>query len=318
MDRRVSAADYGSQENAFQYLNRKFAGRGLAAQVKAAADSYGSEGMYDRRRSSAAPMTLGEFEQGYRRRTGYMGKARTVQLSENMRSESYERNSYEGRRELSAAGQPSRAGTAPQRGQPHMPNARAVHEDGRRQINVPKQRQMQSINIGRASSPQLGTAKKQTSKSVAPEARKPIASGVRRAVTKKRKNGSSVFESIGMGLRRLPMGAMMTVMVCAVSLMFVVGSSVLMSDASGEYVDMKDEISQLSKKESELLIALEVKNDLRAIEDIAVNQLGMVKKDLVTRQYIKLSEEDIIETYEAEENNVGLSTLLSAIVGKRK
>ena len=78
---------------------------------------------------------------------------------------------------------------------------------------------------------------------------------------------------------------------------------------------MQNEISALAKQEDELLIALEVKNDLRTIEDIAVNKLGMVKKDLVTRQYIKISDEDMIETFDDENTNVGLTTLLSAIRG---
>ena len=42
----------------------------------------------------------------------------------------------------------------------------------------------------------------------------------------------------------------------------------------------------------------------------------MVKKDLVTRQYIKLGDEDMIEAFDEEDTNVGLSTLLSAIRGE--
>ena len=88
-----------------------------------------------------------------------------------------------------------------------------------------------------------------------------------------------------------------------------------MNSASGQYSDLQSNISTLAKQQSELQTALEVKNDLRMIEDIAVNKLGMVNKDLVTRQYVKLNDEDMIESFDSEESNVGLSTLLSAIGG---
>jgi hypothetical protein len=121
------------------------------------------------------------------------------------------------------------------------------------------------------------------------------------------------WNSVALSFRKIPAAMVFMVMLCAVSLMLVVSSSVLVSDASGDYAEAQNDVSLMAKEESELLIALEVKNDLRTIENIAVNKLGMVKKDLVTRQYISLGDEDIIETFEEEDRNVGLSTLLSAI-----
>ena len=42
----------------------------------------------------------------------------------------------------------------------------------------------------------------------------------------------------------------------------------------------------LAQKEIELSLELEVKNDLRVIEQIAVNELGMIKKDFITMNNI--------------------------------
>ena len=143
----------------------------------------------------------------------------------------------------------------------------------------------------------------------------PVKTRERRAVKNQIRNEKTEdwWNSVVVSFRRIPAAMVFMVMLCAVSLMLVVSSSVLVSDASGDYADAQNDVSLMAKEESELLIALEVKNDLRTIENIAVNKLGMVKKDLVSRQYISLGDEDIIESYEEEDRNVGLSTLLSAI-----
>ncbi len=143
----------------------------------------------------------------------------------------------------------------------------------------------------------------------------PIKTRERRAVKNQIQNEKTEawWNSVALSFRKIPAAMVFMVMLCAVSLMLVVSSSVLVSDASGDYAEAQNDVSMMAKEESELLIALEVKNDLRTIENIAVNKLGMVKKDLVSRQYISLGDEDIIETFEEEDRNVGLSTLLSAI-----
>lgn len=143
----------------------------------------------------------------------------------------------------------------------------------------------------------------------------PVKTRERRAVKNQLQNEKTEawWNSVALSFRKIPAAMVFMVMLCAVSLMLVVSSSVLVSDASGDYAEAQNDVSLMAKEESELLIALEVKNDLRTIENIAVNKLGMVKKDLVTRQYISLGDEDIIETFEEEDRNVGLSTLLSAI-----
>lgn len=250
-----------NQNDAFEYLSRKFADRGLARQARVSADSYGAEVMYASRGANSAPLTLGEFEQNYRSRSFYGAGVKTAaaRSAETMRRPS-------------------------QSGRPQQQMARPA-------------------------------AKVVTSKAPATVASTSFVAPARRAVKKNSESKPMALATLARNFRHLPVSAMLTVVICAVSLMFIVGSSVLLSDASNDYVDMQSEISALAKEERELLIALEVKNDLRTIEDIAVNKLGMVKKDLVTRQYISLGDEDVIETYEDERTNVGLSTLLSAITG---
>ena len=116
--------------------------------------------------------------------------------------------------------------------------------------------------------------------------------------------------------RRLPAATLVTIVACMMSLVLLVGSTVMTGDITNEYSTLKNEVNALANQENKLMTELDIKNDLRVIESIAINKLGMVSRDLISRNYIKLDEEDMIESFEEPETNVGLSTLLSAIAGK--
>ncbi len=116
--------------------------------------------------------------------------------------------------------------------------------------------------------------------------------------------------------RRLPAATLVTIVACMMSLILLVGSTVMTGDITNEYSELKSQVNALASEESKLATELDIKNDLRLIEDIAINKLGMVSRDLVVRNYVKLDEEDMIESFSEPEKNVGLSTLLSAIAGK--
>ncbi len=116
--------------------------------------------------------------------------------------------------------------------------------------------------------------------------------------------------------RRLPAATLVTIVACMMSLVLLVGSTVMTGEITNEYSELKSQVNALANEESKLATELDIKNDLRVIEDIAINKLGMVSRDLITRNYIKLDEEDMIESFAEPETNVGLSTLLSAIAGR--
>lgn len=262
-----------TEDYVLESLCQKFAGRGLAMQAKISADKYGADGAYSyNRRNSSQPLTLEEFEAGYRARSGYASSAAQAVSSAAHRN--------------AAPAKPIAKRPAP----------------ARAEVKRPEQPQRKAAPV-RNSKPAPAAKEKAIMPEFTP----------RRAVKKDKKRFSSNL--LVRNFRGLPVGAMLTVVVCAVSLMFIVGSSVLLRDASSEYSNMQSEISALAKEQDKLMIELEVKNDLRTIESIAVGELGMVKKDLVARHYVKLSDEDVIETFEEPETNVGLSTLLSAIRG---
>ncbi len=268
-------AQNNNQDQAFYNLSRQFAGRGLARQAQTSADSYGREAMYGARGANSAPLTLGEFENNYRMRHFYSGTGHSA-----VRSAVQQNGALNNSRAQSKN------------------NTAEIKRERREAPTAPKR-----------------PASKNTMQRKANPTPVAIKTRERRAVKSQLHNEKTEdwWNSVVVSFRRIPAAMVFMVMLCAVSLMLVVSSSVLVSDASGDYAEAQNDVSLMAKEESELLIALEVKNDLRTIENIAVNKLGMVKKDLVSRQYISLGDEDIIETYEEEDRNVGLSTLLSAI-----
>lgn len=297
--------NFGSEEYALEALSRKFAGRGLAAQGRSSSEknterkTAGGTGRqvasyYESVvRGSDHALTLEEFTQSYMARTMY-------------------RASNASRPQANAA--PASASTV---------NAQAAQ---RRTDNMPAQRRVQAQTQSSARRSQPSHA----AQGSAPEVRAVTAprksahggnalgtqparkTAVRRAVEKRNERSEPV---IIRNFRNLPVSLLATIVTCAMSLMLIVGTSVMMNGASNEYSDIQGEIATLAKQQNELQTALNIKNDLRMIEDIAVNKLGMVNKDLVTRQYIKLNDEDMIESFDSAEKNVGLSTLLSAIGG---
>jgi len=77
---------------------------------------------------------------------------------------------------------------------------------------------------------------------------------------------------------------------------------------------LQNELSELQKQEQDLRKDVEFKNDLRVVENIAVNELGMVKADQVNKQYVVIGNEDKIEVVEPETTEDSLvNTVMSSI-----
>ncbi len=137
-----------------------------------------------------------------------------------------------------------------------------------------------------------------------------------RAITESRPHVSQTIPLYETKGRRLPLptAALVSLIVCTLTVLTLVMGSAMVSRAADEVSDLKSEAAALSNTERELSQALDRKNDLRTIERIAVDELGMIGTDLITKKYISFSGIDVIEAYDDEEGeSVGLSTLLSAI-----
>ena len=88
-------------------------------------------------------------------------------------------------------------------------------------------------------------------------------------------------------------------------------------ELQGEIARLQEDAHDLAQLQRDLEVQLEERDDIRVIEQIAVNEIGMVKNDLVESRFVSVSGGDRIEltpTVEEEAVQAGLwSTMLSAI-----
>ena len=97
----------------------------------------------------------------------------------------------------------------------------------------------------------------------------------------------------------------------AMSLMLIVGGSVMVGNASGEVGKLNTKISRLEARETELESELDMKYSIQDIEKEAA-ELGMIKNEYADKEYLEVSKSEKIEIFDNEEKQFGISALLSA------
>lgn len=103
------------------------------------------------------------------------------------------------------------------------------------------------------------------------------------------------------------------VMIFAVVIALPITIGVLKSEASAELADKKDKLAALEKQEEMLEAEFESSLDLRLIEDLAVNEFGMIKLNESTVRILKLNDIDSIESFDASRSTSPVPALLSAL-----
>lgn len=122
-----------------------------------------------------------------------------------------------------------------------------------------------------------------------------------------RASGVKSFAGVGAGIA--------LIVILALSLMLPVVLSVMINRVSREISADEKTIRSLEQTEEYLEVALEEKNDLRMIGEIAADKYGMIRLDLGTSCYLKLSTGDRIEVFDPEEqpSEGAVLALLSAL-----
>ena len=115
-----------------------------------------------------------------------------------------------------------------------------------------------------------------------------------------------------LGRFRLPVATMSGLAVFALSLGLIVSGSVMLGNAAGKVGEMNSTIARLEAKQTELESKLDLKYNVDEIEAEA-KSLGMIKRQHADQEYVTVEREDEITVWEdGEEENVGLSALLSS------
>lgn len=125
------------------------------------------------------------------------------------------------------------------------------------------------------------------------------------------------FELVKKKSSAFSFGMLISVMICALVLAAVVYSGSLINEEAREYAELSQTLEALRKDNQALTLELEAKNDLAVIEDIAKNDLGMVKVADAEAKYVSLSDGDEIRAYAAEEQDTKFGTSLLNAFGEK-
>ncbi len=115
-----------------------------------------------------------------------------------------------------------------------------------------------------------------------------------------------------------PFTAVMMLSIFTLMIMVLVYSFAQNYELSSEINTLEAQQRALAEQEKELNLRLEERNDIRLIEDIAVNEIGMVKDDFVESRFVTVSGGNrvVMAAQEEEEARVQdgvFATMLSAI-----
>ena len=85
-----------------------------------------------------------------------------------------------------------------------------------------------------------------------------------------------------------PFSIVALAVICSILLFYMVVNYVQINEQTAAVSDLKSEIATLSTERNDLTAKLDRKNDLNYIETVAVEQLGMVKIDEITKRYVTI------------------------------
>ncbi len=113
--------------------------------------------------------------------------------------------------------------------------------------------------------------------------------------------------------KKMPAKLVTVIAVVAISLMLVVSGAVISSKALMELYASQNELLELQSLKIELEHELELKNDLRYIEQVARNELGMIDREHGAVQCIDNELNNKVEIYEKNTVYSKISSLLDSL-----
>lgn len=113
----------------------------------------------------------------------------------------------------------------------------------------------------------------------------------------------------------LPVGFLTLICICAFMVMVLLFSFSQIHEYNNNIGDLKDTQAALDERASKLEVQLEERDDIRQIEQIALEDIGMVSSDMVQSKFVSVAGADRVEVMktEEEEEEGGFSAILSVI-----
>lgn len=131
-------------------------------------------------------------------------------------------------------------------------------------------------------------------------------------------NADATRDEVKVANPKISKGLIIGIVLFAVVVMMIIYSFSAISEFKQEISSLENKKAELTEEISELSLRMDMKEDIRTIEKIATEELGMVKSNRVESKYINLTEGDRIEVVNnsdgADTNDYGIfSTMLSTV-----
>ena len=116
----------------------------------------------------------------------------------------------------------------------------------------------------------------------------------------------------------VPKGVLIAIVLFTVIVMMIVFSFAQINEFKREISDLEAQRTELTGEIDQLAVKLDLKNDVRVIEQTAREDIGMLRRNQVESKYINVAQEDRVEVIDdAEETtqDLGIFTTLLSSVG---
>ncbi len=100
--------------------------------------------------------------------------------------------------------------------------------------------------------------------------------------------------------------------VFAVALSFLFTNAMII-EKSSTVNDMQNELTKLTEANNQMVLDIEKNLDLKKIEEIAINELGMKRPDKYQIVYVNVQQNDYAEVAKAETKHLGFAATFGAI-----
>ena len=98
-------------------------------------------------------------------------------------------------------------------------------------------------------------------------------------------------------------------------LLLIIGLSARINETTKQVSDLQGRVIELTELEKDLSLKLEVKNDIRIIEEMASREFGMVKADNLTKEHVSINNDDKVVVYEESETAQEVFSTVMSIIG---
>ena len=113
--------------------------------------------------------------------------------------------------------------------------------------------------------------------------------------------------------KAFPVTLLLGILIIAVIFMALVSGMSKVYQSNREIARLEKQLEQLEETAEQLELRLEDKNDVKTIEAMASERLGMVKEEYVQKEYISLSDGERIELIDSGEEESSGGVMLSSV-----